>query len=373
MSYSKFGFSDNTYELDAELARIAESIQLDETRQKRMEAAYESINKILNDDNGYFKNANFEVYPQGSVRIGTTIRPIVGEEYDLDIVVHIYDDWKKKTSNEIYNELKRVLNNNAVYKEKIELKNRCIRIKYAGDFHMDILPGLQEQPNDTNRLMVPDRELKNWTTSNPRGYSEWFIGKTELAKRSLLEKAFSIENLNIEEFAKKKPLTRAVQLLKLYRDEYFKNDSENATSSIILTTIAGWNYKGDESIYLSLKNIIESLDERHFNGGRIRVLNPVNPQEDFSEKWDSNPILYKSFLRFSQNLKQQWTNLSLLRDENKNKIMKSLFSEEAVNKAIQSNNDFFARQEKIKSVNFNGLKKLANTETETQKPYINEK
>ncbi len=30
----------------------------------------------------------------------------------------------------------------------LEPKNRCLRLNYSGDFHMDILPGVQENPFD---------------------------------------------------------------------------------------------------------------------------------------------------------------------------------------------------------------------------------
>jgi hypothetical protein len=53
-------------------------------------------------------------------------------------------------------------------------KNRCIRIVYANLFYIDILPGFQESALDINRIVVPDRSLKDWTPSNPKGYAEWF-------------------------------------------------------------------------------------------------------------------------------------------------------------------------------------------------------
>ncbi len=71
---------------------------------------------------------------------------------------------------------------------KIEAKNRCIRLVYAGDFHMDILPGVQESVFDQNKIKVPDCELGNWVSSNPLGYGDWFMSKVNLVKESLLEK-----------------------------------------------------------------------------------------------------------------------------------------------------------------------------------------
>lgn len=53
------------------------------------------------------------------------------------------------------------------YNEILEAKNRCLRLKYHGDFHMDILPGIQEFAWDDDRLCIPDRSLGLWVSSNP--------------------------------------------------------------------------------------------------------------------------------------------------------------------------------------------------------------
>lgn len=327
--------SRNT-QLDDLLARIAEQIQLDDTRKERMESAYRAIESLLNEDDIFFKNAVFEIYPQGSVRIGTTVKPIQGNEFDLDIVVHIVMDWEKYSPEFIYNQLKRVLQNSDRYKEKVELKNRCIRLNYAGDFHMDILPGCQESGYDEDKLVVPDRELGDWTSSNPRGYANWFINKSNRVKVTLLEKAYAMAELPMEEFAKKKPLQRAVQLIKMYRDEYFKDNPKMATSSIILTTISGQLYGGEDSIFETIDNIISQIKNKLegavFYNNRLRILNPVNTAEDFSEKWDDDkePELYEQFKRFALHLDKQWQTLK--KDNGvveEAHILKNLFGEGA--------------------------------------------
>jgi len=369
MSTNLNGFSDPQYDLEERLARIAESIQLDITRQKRMESAYEAVEKMLDNDKEFFSGIDFEIYPQGSVKIGTTVKPIEGNEFDLDIVIHIVADWRRYSSSQIYAELKRVLQSDERYKDKLEYKNRCIRINYAGDFHMDILPGIQENAYDKNRIVIPDRELKKWTTSNPRGYAQWFIDKASSVKQILLEKAMSVEALEMEEFAKKKPLTRAVQLLKLYRDEYFKNDRDKATSSIILTTIAAQYYNGEESIYRTVQNTIYKINTNSMSS-RLKIVNPMNPQEDFTEKWDTNPELYLAFLKFARNLNVEWAKMTNQNEEENGKSLRKLFSENAYNKADMAHRDYFSRQESIKSKKFESLKILAKTQSPSQKPYI---
>ena len=181
-------------QIDDLLDKMAEEVQLDSTRYERMKSSYEAVKNWIEDDEIFFKPYKYDLYSHGSVRILTTVKPIGKDEFDLDIAIHLQNN-TPHTPQRIYNELKRRLEESKIYKPMIELKNRCIRLVYAGDFHMDILPGIQENAIDQNKLKVPDRGLGDWVSSNPRGYADWFIAKANLVKESLLEKALRAEKL----------------------------------------------------------------------------------------------------------------------------------------------------------------------------------
>ena len=200
---------DKKTQLDDLLDQMAEELQLDESRYNRIIKHYEAVKKWIEDDEKFFKPFKYDVYPQGSVRILTTVKPIGKEEFDLDIAIHLKTQWASHTPEKVYKELKRRLEENETYKAMLEAKNRCIRLNYSGDFHMDILPGIQEEEADEDRLRIPDRELGHWVSSNPRGYAKWFFGKANMVKQSLLEKALRAENVPTDDFEKKKPLQRA--------------------------------------------------------------------------------------------------------------------------------------------------------------------
>lgn len=333
-------FNDSTTQIDDLLDKIAEGIQLDATRRTRMEAAYNAVNDWLNADEGFFKKYPFEVYPQGSVSIGTPIKPLAKDEFDLDTVIHINVAMQMFTPQQIFNELKRRLSENGKYKGMIELKNRCIRLNYAGDFHMDILIGVQESPSDSNKIKVPDRKLNAWTSSNPKGYTTWFMNKANTVRQSVLEKAYAAKDLPTDSFKTKKPLQRAVQLIKRYRDEYFKG-SEYATSSIILTTIAGQFYDSEDSIFNTIDNIINRiLAATRAVNGPIQVLNPVNSQENFTDKWAEDARYYDEFLKFANHLNTEWKALKggTRGRINEDKIIMGLFGEDAFNKGMNLQN-----------------------------------
>lgn len=302
------------------LARIAQSLQLDESRKERMESAYRSVSTVIDSDQGFFKDIDVDVYPQGSVASGTTTKPLTGSEFDLDIVVHIKSVYSKFTPNQIYNELIKVLENDDRYKDKIVKKKRCVRLKYANDFHMDIMPGCIKLVVGDNNIKVPDRELKNWVDSNPKGFVDWFLGKAKTIRtRSLLEEykrhldilRAEVQDLPNDDFYSKTPLQRAVQLIKRYRDIFFEKDDTYATTSIVLTTLMGQFYTGENSIYETLENIISKVTSGYQNalaiGGRFKVLNPTNLNEDFTDKWTTQH--YENFYAFITDFQKRWNSI----------------------------------------------------------------
>lgn len=347
-------FQNKYVQLDDLLDRMAESLQLDKTRYELMIQHYEAIKKWIEADELFFKPFKYELYPHGSVRIRTTVKPIGKDEFDLDIALHLKIQWSNHTPEKIYSELKRRLSEHSIYKEKMELKNRCIRLNYSGDFHMDILPGIQETEWDEDKLRIPDRLLGYWVSSNPRGYAKWFLNKANTVKISLLEKALRAENLPSNDYEDKKPLQRAVQLIKRYRDIYFQDDDSFKTSSIVLTTIAGLNYNGEESIFLAVENIINQIRQHTFyNSTRIKVLNPVNPEEDFTDKWEKEPRYYQAFRAFCEHLYEQWQELK--KDNgiiSEGRILKGLFGDDLYSRAQISQVDII---EKARNANQLGI------------------
>ena len=67
---------------------------------------------------------------------------------------------------------------------------------------------------------------------------------------------------------------------------------------------------------------------------RLKIYNPVNPQEDFTDKWGTEPEYYEAFKKFIRHLHSEWQKLK--REHGvleENTIMKGLFGNEIVAKA----------------------------------------
>ncbi len=347
---------DRRTQIDDLLDRMAEEVQLDKTRYERMIQHYEAVKNWIESDEKFFKPFKYDIYPHGSVRTLTTVKPIGRDEFDLDIVLHLKTQWANHTPAKIYNELKRRMQEHETYKVMLEPKNRCLRLNYSGDFHMDILPGIQEDEFEENKLRIPDRELGTWVSSNPKGYAKWFIDKANTVQMSLLEKALRAEHLPADDFANKKPLQRAVQLIKRYRDIYFQKDDTYKTSSIVLTTIAGQFYNGEDSIFEAVDGIINRIRSKVIASPtqRIKVLNPVNAEEDFTDKWERERGYYSAFIAFCNHLYAEWQELKkehgMMTDS---RILKGLFGDDLLIKAQKNQTEMIDSFRKNKSLGIN--------------------
>ena len=209
--------SDSKTQLEDTLAKMAEAAELDQTRWNRLKSAYEAISEWLNNDPEFFRQVEFEIYPQGSVAIGTTTKPYGKTEFDLDVVIHIKLLSSNYEPEAIFNEVVRRLEEKEFYKGIMEPKSRCVRLNYAGDFHLDVVPGCMVVLYDGDTIDITDQKNKIWLRSCPKGYKKWFLDIANKVQLTLLEKAFSANKVEIEEYAKKKPLQRAVQLIKMRR------------------------------------------------------------------------------------------------------------------------------------------------------------
>lgn len=351
-------FKDYVLQREELLARIAQELQLDKTRLERMESAYHAVADVLKNDDDFFKGLEIEVYAQGSKRIGTTVKPVNEEDFDLDTVLHIYDPYYNHSPEQIYNALVKALEKNAYYKSIMEKKTRCVRLNYKSDFHMDILPACMPNSFDKLIIKIPEKALKNWSSGNPKGFGEWFLQIANSVKQPMLRSYSSVlleakvetEPLP-DELYLKTPLQRAVQLLKRYRDLYFQ-DKDYRVSSIVITTLAAQLYQGENSIFEAIDGIVSRVKNNYVEainkGYKFKVLNPVNSEEDFTDSWTA--AHYQSFYSFILDLYSRWQNLKISFETGKEDYIK-LFGEGIYKRSLneqfvtfsKSTNDIYAK------------------------------
>lgn len=108
----------------------------------------------------------------------------------------------------------------------------------------------------------------------------------------MLAEAFHMKAEELEEYKVKTPLQKTIQILKRHRDIMFKDKPDKKPSSIIIATLAGKSYSGGDNIRDVLKDVVENMHSHiEDTEGVYRVLNPVNPIENFADKWNDDRSL----------------------------------------------------------------------------------
>jgi Second Messenger Oligonucleotide or Dinucleotide Synthetase domain len=233
----QFSFTESLEaQIDDLLMRICVELQLDDTRYQLAATNYKGVANWLESQN-LVARLQPEIYPQGSMLLETTVRPLIGEEYDLDFVCQFICS-PTYFSNPIkaLDLIEDTLRISDVYKPMVERMNRCIRLNYVRKFHLDILPACKDAANGGTCIVVPDRKLKEWVASNPKGYAGWFDERArQIVIRRLLERAAPLPDPKPAHA--KLPLRLCVQLFKRWRDIHY-GDTPLAPISIVLTTLA---------------------------------------------------------------------------------------------------------------------------------------
>jgi hypothetical protein len=317
---------DFLVELDDLLFQVCEELQLPPYRYRQAEERYRAVAAVLEATGSFFATLAPKIYPHGSMRLGTTVRP-VGGPHDLDFVLELSTPYQNVNPMKLIDALFAVLKDNGVYKEMVDRKNRCVRIKYADEFYLDILPACKDHGSGGTCVQVPDRRAKFWKPSNPIGYANWFQWQAELGTRFLLEKAMPLPAQQRTE--EKRPMQLIVQLLKRWRDIYY-GGNDFAPISIVLTTLAATHYKGEQSVsdglLAVLSRIAGAIAVAERQGIRLVVCNPSNTAEDLSECWDEDPDAYGMFTSGIKDFAAQWGRL-LARGGDVNGELDRLFGE----------------------------------------------
>lgn len=337
--------NDNT-RIDMVLRQIAKELDITDEKYENAVASYNAVGTYLSNN----INVQVDIFPQGSFRLGTVIKPLSDEDdYDIDLVCKV----NKYFSNpkDLKNEVGQALKSSDRYSKMLQEEGkRCWTLKYADEaqYHMDILPAIEDITYDKDKkLKITNKdEISNiytFTTTNPEAYFEWFNEKQKEEKRRLVESFAVQNNKNIEEvpdYKVKTTLQVALQILKRYRDKKFENNLENKPISIILTTIMAQIYTGENNVY----ELIKKFSNNYYKYIKIKdgiewVENPVNSEENFADKWQIHPEKKEAFKFFVSELKNDIVNNTFITSGDlfeESKSYKEIFGTKIVEKAYAS-------------------------------------
>lgn len=307
-------------ELESLLGLIAEHLQLPPSLDSKARERYGSLTTYLQSTS--LARYPISVYAQGSYRIGTTVKPLSGDEFDLDFVVELVLPSLVDPGDlvaAVWNEIRK----NGNYAGMIERRPSCIRLLYADEFHMDIVPAVPDAKHGGTAILIP-RETNGalrWHATNPRGYAAWFESQ---AARRVITKEMAVEPLPKPLPAEEKsPLQTSVQLYKRHHhiaveDEHFR------TPSVVLTTILTETASEGTTLSEIISRLVEAIGQYEEAATPPAVLNPAAEHELISDKWVSDARVFGAFRVQSARLRSDWVELLELQGAGRPPLVKKL-------------------------------------------------
>jgi len=240
------------------------------------------------------------VYPQGSFLLGTVVRPYGLDHYDLDAVCRRGIAKESTTQAALKADVGGVLRNYVAARMGasggpygVEERKRCWTLNYSMPFHLDVLPAIPNPDGLPTGILLTDKTLHAWQHSDPIAYAAWFKERMKqefIAKRMRLAEAARTAPEKIPDARVKTTLQRVVQVLKHHRNEFFANDLERRPASILVTTLAAHAYRGERDLNEAVLEAVELMPSYiEQDAGVWQVSNPVEPRENFADKWSSDP------------------------------------------------------------------------------------
>lgn len=244
---------------------LVNTVNLNQTRLDQLDNRVQAIVTYLKSDKTI--GAKYEDnIPQGSWPHKTIIKPVEGEEFDADFLLLLDEDvdWSANPK-EYLQELRAAFKRSATYKDMVTRKTRCVRVAYANDCHVDVVPHLVL--GDGRQVIVNYAENK-FEDTNPQGLTDWMKEKDDLAGGNL---------------------RRVIRLMKYLRDykERF------ACPSVIVTTLLGERVVAFDAaeryadVPTALLNLVQDLNSwLSLYPTMPPIDDPGCPGTSFNHRWD---------------------------------------------------------------------------------------
>lgn len=243
-------------------------ISLNPDRKARIDSAYSNLESFASRD-GEISKILYGLFKQGSYVIGTAVKPVKSDqEFDVDVVLALNllarpED--QRDPEQVIEWLAERLRKESSYRGKVRKEKRCVRIKYAGEFHLDVVPAYCNG-DTTHPVQVPEKKngVWRWRLSHPKGYIEW-------CRR--------MQDASNGKFA------RVAKMVKWWRNVKFGKDS--APKSIVLTTLLGHHIaKGCSSDAEALVVTMESMNTYVSSQYLVPIIaNPSLGNENLARDW----------------------------------------------------------------------------------------
>lgn len=194
-------------------AFMTNTVNMNKARLDSLEVSVPAIFDALQAD-GEIGSKVLDYEPQGSWAHETIIKPADGVEFDADfmLVMEEQPDWNDNPKTYI-TEVHHALARNGTYRDLVKPpKCRCVRVAYAGDYHVDVVPFVVL---GDGRQVIVNGDDDEWEDTDPAGFTRWMKAKDDITGGNLKE---------------------VIRLLKYLRDH---RDNFRRTRSVLLTAMLG--------------------------------------------------------------------------------------------------------------------------------------
>lgn len=226
------------------------------------ESLRKSRNAIRDRIRQYFKEiikvTSPRFYMQGSFAMGTTLNPLDGE-FDIDDGVYLQHLDENDNSNwpvpdTVHQWIVKATDGHT--KEKPMDKRTCVRVRYAGQYHVD-LP-IYAKYLDEQRLA--EKGENGWHQSDSKALTDWFISQ--------------VNN-------KGEQLRRTVRFIKAWAD-FQSGRRGKMPSGLILTVLAVEKFRLDEKDDISLSKTVARISDAVKS--LFTVFNPIDGTEELTAR-----------------------------------------------------------------------------------------
>ncbi len=253
---------------------LRDTVNLDDDRLEKLNARIDTISGFLGGAST-IGDIFLGTTAQGSLAHRTIIRPLPDHEVDADILLELVyqNDWLPRDYIE---EVYQAFRTDGRFKDRVIRKNRCVRVQYANDMHIDVVPFVEQAGKFyiTNRT---DGDNGSFERTDPAGYSSWLDDQSRITNGNLIK------------------VIRLMKWLRDYKETF-------TCRSVILNVLLGdrvtaARVSGDASYYAdvptTLVHLLEDLAEylEPYDSYMPRISDPTCPELDYNHRWDNEQYL----------------------------------------------------------------------------------
>lgn len=245
-------------------SKIRADYGMDSTLREKRDIVLDRIRKHLKDS----KLPGFEVLHQGSYKMKTGVKPIGTIEYDIDVGLRFSlskEDYDTKTVRSW------VLEAVEGHTKETFDKGPCIRVAYAGGYHLDLVCYSREERSGGGEDLFLAHKSKGWRSADPLGLA----AHVDNARDGFSDTEDSETGTD--------QLRRVIRYLKRWYDVAIQKDSDAKPSGLAYTLLSierTWkelSWDGKPNDLIALRRVADHLAT---HPGRPSALKPTPEYED---------------------------------------------------------------------------------------------